>query len=648
MKKSFLIISIFLFAVCAFGQKKYELGNVTIDELKEKAHPNDTTAVAAILFKKGKTYFDLDFLNWTITTEVELKIKIYKKEGYVFADQQIQYYSGGNQVEVDYDNVATYNLVGDKIEKTKLKKDGKFTEEVNGSYSNKKITLPKVKEGSIIEYKYTIKTPNFITFDDWYFQYPIPANHVEYLVAMPDFFSYNTYIKGNLTIDKTIPDIPARKGKSFSEKRRLYSVDNVKAFKAEAYVNNIENYIPTLQMVLASANISQGVVKSYSTDWASVAKNIYDAESFGGEIKSTSYFQKDLDLLLQNVTSNDMKVNMIFNYVQAKMNWDRTNGYFSHVGVSKAYAEKVGNVAEINLMLIAMLRYAGIETNPVLVSTRSNGIALFPNPSAYNYVIAAVELVNDQLLLLDATTKSAVPNILPVEALNWKGRMIRKDGTSIEVDLIPKVSSKEITNVIASIETDGKIIGKTRQQYYDYNGYVFREHFLTLPKDKYLEEIEKMYKGIEIEEYSTANDIDLSKPLIENYNFTHNNIVENIGSKAYFSPMLYYARTENPFKDEEREFPIDFNYPHQDKHFFTISIPDGYEIESLPAPIALSMEENIGSFKYNISQAGRQIQLTTVFEINYSNVSPEFYGTIRDFYKKMIEKQNEKVVLKKV
>jgi hypothetical protein len=37
-----------------------------------------------------------------------------------------------------------------------------------------------------------------------------------------------------------------------------------------------------------------------------------------------------------------------------------------------------------------MLRY-GLNANPVLVSTRSNGIAMFPNRTAFNYVIAAVE-----------------------------------------------------------------------------------------------------------------------------------------------------------------------------------------------------------------------------------------------------------------
>jgi hypothetical protein len=64
----------------------------------------------------------------------------------------------------------------------------------------------------------------------------------------------------------------------------------------------------------------------------------------------------------------------------------------------KAYKDKTGNVAEINLMLTAMLRY-GLNANPVLVSTRSNGIAMFPNRTAFNYVIAAVENGGNYTLL---------------------------------------------------------------------------------------------------------------------------------------------------------------------------------------------------------------------------------------------------------
>jgi hypothetical protein len=37
-----------------------------------------------------------------------------------------------------------------------------------------------------------------------------------------------------------------------------------------------------------------------------------------------------------------------------------------------------------------------VDCKPVLVSTRSNGIAAFPNSMAYNYVIAAVETPSEE------------------------------------------------------------------------------------------------------------------------------------------------------------------------------------------------------------------------------------------------------------
>lgn len=91
----------------------------------------------------------------------------------------------------------------------------------------------------------------------------------------------------------------------------------------------------------------------------------------------------------------------------------------------KAYTDKTGNVAEINLMLTSMLRYAGLEANPVLISTRSNGIAYYPTIAAFNYVVSAVD-ISGELVLLDATEKYSNINVLPFRDLNWIGRLVKK------------------------------------------------------------------------------------------------------------------------------------------------------------------------------------------------------------------------------
>jgi hypothetical protein len=41
---------------------------------------------------------------------------------------------------------------------------------------------------------------------------------------------------------------------------------------------------------------------------------------------------------------------------------------------------------------------------------------------------------------------------LPLNALNWKGRLIKKDGTSKEINLVPETTSKEYSNLIVKID----------------------------------------------------------------------------------------------------------------------------------------------------------------------------------------------------
>ena len=101
MKNKIILTIVFLLInTIAFSQKKFELGKVTIEELKEKAHPVDTSAVAAVLFQVGRTYFEYSELNgFGMVTEIDTKIKIYKKEGYGNASHSYNYYTGGSPSE---------------------------------------------------------------------------------------------------------------------------------------------------------------------------------------------------------------------------------------------------------------------------------------------------------------------------------------------------------------------------------------------------------------------------------------------------------------------------------------------------------------------------------------------------------------------
>ncbi|UOX34584.1 DUF3857 and transglutaminase domain-containing protein [Flavobacterium sediminilitoris] len=639
-----LILILGLFTSNLFSQK-YELGKVTIEELKESRHPIDSSASAAILFKKGETKFELNNDGeWTVITEVQFKFKIYKKEGFDYANQQVYYYIGGYRDEtVHFKDAITYNLVEGKVQKTKLKSDGEFKEEVNTNFSVRKIAMPQVREGSIIEYSYTLRSPHISSINDWYFQKEIPIDYVEYNVYIPEYFRYRTVISGYENIDIRNENIVTG---NFEQQKYIYKIKNVPAIKKENFIININNYTSILKYELASISIPNRANKNVAVGWDDVVKNIYDSENFGDELKSKSYFEEDLKEIVNNASNEKEKIVIIYNYVQNRISWNGKHGVYTDDGVRRAYKQKTGNVAEINLILVAMLKEAGIEVNPVLLSTRDNGIALFPNRFAFNYVVAGVEVLND-VILLDATNRSTPIGLLPLKAVNWKGRIMRERGSSNEINLLNVPFSNDNVIVLAEINEEGEINGKLRRQLTNYNSFLHRENYGSVSQDSYIEKLENKYKGISIKEYKVDNLKHLEKDVIETYSFTENNVVEIIGDKMYISPLLFFTLKENPFKTDERKYPVDFLFPMKDTYKISLKVPEGYQVEYIPTASNLIMENEYGFFRYNISSVGANIQLVVSLDINAFYIPSNAYPALKNFFKMMVEKQAEKVILKK-
>ena len=650
MKYSFLLI-LFVFNF-SFAQK-YELGKVTVEELQEKRHPVDSTANAAVLFTKGKDSFEYSpFGGYHMKTDVQVKIKIYNKEGFDWANKSIKYYVGNHYVSnetISFTKAVTYNLVDGIIEKTKLMKEGELDEKISKYWNNKKIVMPNVREGSIIEYQYTIRSYYNDDPRGWEFQTKIPVNYSEYKTLIPEYYTYRTNLKGaiipKIQVDHTVKHTESKS--NHLETITTYTMENIPAIIDESYIGNIHNYMSGVEFELLTVKYPNQPLESYSTDWNAISKNIYADDDFGFELDKTGYFEEDLKEVLSGLNTVEEKINAIFSYVKSTISWNNYMGYSCREGVKKAYKDKTGNIAEINLMLTSMLRYIGLTANPVLVSTRANGIAVFPNKSAFNYVIVAVE-EGDKLMLLDATEKYSNINVLPFRDLNWRGRLIRKGGTSAEIDLIPSELSNNVITLSYSINTTGLISGKVRRQMTDYNALTYRKNVVDVKEEAYLEKLEQEYGNIEIAEYQRNNAKDINLPVSETFSFTSSNSTELIGGKIYINPMLFYASHENPFKQEVREYPVDFGFPFMDKYAINIQIPEGYKIESMPTSSNFSIVDNIGSFKFMTSTSGNTIQVSIVSQMNTPIVASEYYTMLKEFYKTMINKQNEKIVLVKI
>lgn len=659
------VVVLFFMIFFKSSAQDYRLGRVSIAELQEKVHPKDSTAVAAVLFKKGKTYFNYDVKKgFYANHEIQIRIKIYKKEGLEWANFEVPYYIGYQNLSdetVRFSDAITYNIENGSIVKTKLNSEGTFKGNVNENWKKATITMPNVKVGSVIELKYTIKSENITKFPVYQIQYPIPANHVEYCSEIPEYFIYKQLLTGYVDVKSDskleqtsqIYDNEYKQTNSitYQQIKSTFVVDDVPPLIKENYVDNMNNYKSSLQYELETTRYPNQPVKDYSQTWDGVARVIYEDKNFGKELQERLYLLEDLRAIINNQDKgiSDLdKMNVVFKFIQSKMNWNGEYGYYTEKGVKQAYLDRTGNVAEINFNLINMLNLAGISANPVLVSTREHGIPVFPGRTVFNYVIVAVD-INGERILLDAVNKYTTPNILPLNVLNWNGRLIRQDGTSEEINLVPNKSSKQNHNLMVVVAKGGNITGKYLVQKTDYEALIFREREATMENENYLEKKENEFNGIEISDYTIENkNTDLSKAVVEKFTFASNNHCEIIGGKMFINPLLFFTINKNPFVQEKRKMPVYFGFPRQEKYNFNFEIPEGYEIESIPKAIKIATDDKKLVYSINSLIQGNNIQVVVVKEINAGMISADFYDGLKGFYQKMIEMQHEKIVLKKI
>lgn len=634
-----------LFLVYPLLSQDVKFGEVSRSELEEEHCSLDQEAHAAFLYKHRNTYYRYyGQKGLQLFTEVHERIKIYDQEGMDYATRQIQLYKdGSNREQVSQLKGYTFNLEGGEVVREKLKNDAIFKEDVSKHRNEVKFTMPNVREGSVIEYQYTVSSPFFYSIDDFVFQEDVPVQKAVGVLNVPSWFTFNQLQRGYQLLNYSTEEV-LNSNLGINERRTTYEVSDLPALKKEPYVSNMDNYRLSMGFEIVSLQVPGQAYERFAKTWPDVVNTIYQSASFGTELKKNSYYKDDLPSVIEGSTDPLETMYRLFSFVKSKVRWNGNLGYYCENGVRSAYKDGTGNTGDINLMLVSMLKSAGINAQPVLVCTRSHLVPLYPSLNGYNYVVASAQ-IDGKLFLMDATAPYSIPNILPVKTLNWVGRMINDDGTSRLIPLRPGLKAIEMTMVDAKLGETGQVEGTCNTRYTGHYAYLTRSNYAEGTEESYLERLEERRGGIEISDYEISGTLELTQPLSEKYHFSLENAIERISGKMYVNPLLFLAVTENPFKTEKREYNVELGYAFQDRYVVNIELPTGYRVEFLPEPTAVALPDNQGVFQYSLAQSGKTLTLQYNLELTNDTYAPNFYPFLKEFFNQLVVKNREKIVL---
>src|ERR1035437_7759423 len=471
----------FLFLVSAslsYGQfKAPKFGKIEPAELSMTKYDKDTAAGALILFDDGNSYFVTNSSgDFQVIFERHCRIKIFKKSAFDLANLKIRLDKTTTDKEtISSFKAATFNVENGKMVQIKQEKENIF-EETAKNYTRYKYAFPQVKEGSIIEFSYTITSDFYYNLRGWSFQTDYPAVWTQYETKIPEYFEFRPNSKGYLpfVVNKedrgntsfTFYDTYSSPGGGFPKKEsstvlastvnHLYALSDVPAFKSEPNIDCEDNYIQSLEFELSSIQYPGSMRKSYTESWESVNDKLIKNEMFGEVLKGGAGFVSDtIDMLCKGKKTELEKASAIYRYVQKRMKWNGNYNFLVANGLRKPFKDHTGNSAEINFLLMLMLKNAGLKVSPVIFSTRDNGIVMsfVPTISKYNSVLAKL-VIDDKNILLDASSEFSPMGVLPANDINGKGRVVDNEKGDW-VDLVTNTVYLENKIYMLKINSDG-------------------------------------------------------------------------------------------------------------------------------------------------------------------------------------------------
>lgn len=627
---------------------------------------------AVVVYKNSSVEFEFDeevFLMRRIN--VLERIKIINQKGVERANLIIPISLAGKYEETISDIEAfSYNMFDGKLVKTKLKKENIVREFNNKQFGNVKITIPAVREGTVIEYKFVKTKRGNFNIPQFNFQEEIPVLFAQYKVLLPSILR-NVYVFNgdakdfiiNTQTDFVKTDYVPMGKVLIGTKKLIWAMQNIPAYKVEPYMigsdnSNIHiefqlfgyyvpNYIPSGE---GSFTITSGQYVPLFTDWNTTVANLKKNDYFCYPQNQSIYNKEQIQAVIKDAKDINSKVEAIFTDIGNQI--QEESAYYSSIFYSNDIKEisktKKAFGSELNMILLNALKQADIEAYPAIISTRNNGTIIkdYPIVDRFNKTLVYFYTEDGKGSLIDLGSYPGVLGLLPIEDLNGEALVIKKD-TILWIPIVNNMKNVSYNKIDLTFKSDFSYVADINTKVEGYKAKSMSEK----AKNKGLNAALASYiVGLadesEIEKAALNDKQKLSKKTFDvNYTVSSSNYVNKVGEKVFISPVLCFGLQENIFSDDSRKYDLDLGCPFTGIAEININLPENYQIESVPKDAKLNFGENEIKFEYLISKTETSIQVLFRLKINRTIYNVSTYKTVKLMFDDIVKKLKEEIIL---
>jgi hypothetical protein len=606
--------------------KKGDLGNK-----KFKDFPEST---ARILFDYGVLTFTPNGEEFRIEIRRHLRVKFLKDTLITAHTLGLSYFE-----KDEIASLSHFSIVNGDLQKKDIKDQW---EELN-LYALLSSEIENLHSGDILEFEFKAGIESPADVPGWQFEYEIPVDYSEWYSEIPGMFSYRPSFKGYVEFAVNSSELLKDNKNKWIEIGGFYIYINryvcidIAPFKKVIYSPSSKNYLTTVDFYLEKVKAYKSYKEMNGQTWEQVSSQLYKEEKLFGR---TKVFKADDLLTTFALDSNqDRTILLIYNWLKSEMTWNGEIGIFAENPLDQVLAKREGSIAEINLLLCALLDQAGINASPVILRSIDQGEVNMelPGSSQFNYLITLVDLKGFQVLL-DASDPCLDVNLLRPICLNQKGLKISprfEEWIELEEDRVAKVKIVTQTSV-----QNNKLVSVVN---------VSKLNYFAFEDCKDFNDINDL---IHIEPGVVVSDVELSKQdsvLTGNrifFNADLSSIVDKSGSTWTFKPFWIDPIQSSPFVEKSRKFPIVFPYLFEYNWNFVFNFSDNISVIDFPRSQEISVPDKSIRFAYQVTPLDGVLQINAQFVILQRRFGAGIYDDLIDFYEAMEKLFNEEIKIK--
>ncbi|HUA13820.1 MAG TPA: DUF3857 domain-containing protein [Verrucomicrobiae bacterium] len=607
---------------------------VSPDELKMTSEPKAPGAMAITLFRE----VDRDDSARTAHEDAYLRIKVLTEEGRKYADVEIPFLKGQNDVAnvhartIEPDG-SIVNFSGQVFEKEIVKARGV-------KYLAKTFTMPNVQAGSILEYYYSLD------MDDQYVGYTSHWIISDELYTKHAKFTLKEYQGDNppLYLRWTWVNLPPGTGQPQVSPNHIITldVDDVPAFQTEDYMPP-ENELKARVDFIYSEDAFE---KDPETYWKKRGKKLNGLlENFIGK---RSAMEQAVSQIVSASDSPEEKLKKIYARVQQLRNISyeaekteqeqKREKEKTANNVEDVWKKQAGYGGQLTWLFLALVRAAQFDASGVWVADRQN---YFFNPGnmdgrRLDENVVSVK-VNGKDEFFDPGSAYIPYGLLPWSETAVTGRKLDKDGGSWIQTELPK-SAESAVQRKAELKVDeatGDVEGTLTLTFTGLEAADRRVQERLADdaqKKKSLEDEVKdsIPAACEVELTNQPDWKSSSPSMVAEFHVKIPGWIAGAGRRALVTLGVFSATEKHLFDHTDRVHPIYFSFPFRIDDEVNIDLPLGWQIASVPSP--QNQDAHVVGYTLQAENNKGSLHIKRSLYVDFLLLDQKYYPALRNFF----------------